>query len=76
MRGLKLRVPIGDFIAKAIETGILVIAAGDNVARILPPLIINPSHIQEAYGLLDQVCQAFEADSAARPSEQYGPSGQ
>ena len=33
--------------------------AGDNVVRILPPLIIDESHIDEAIGIIDKTCGAM-----------------
>src|SRR5208337_2672612 len=47
MFGLKTRVPNLDFLKAAREAGILLVAAGDNVVRLLPPLIIDESHIAE-----------------------------
>jgi acetylornithine/N-succinyldiaminopimelate aminotransferase len=38
------------------EAGLLTVAAGENVLRILPPLTIDESHVEEALGILDQVC--------------------
>ena len=35
--------------------------AGDNVVRILPPLIIDESHIEEAIGILDKTCGELKA---------------
>ncbi|HIF05679.1 MAG TPA: aminotransferase class III-fold pyridoxal phosphate-dependent enzyme, partial [Gemmatimonadetes bacterium] len=34
--------------------GLLTVPAGDNVVRLLPPLNIEESHIDEAVGILDQ----------------------
>src|SRR5204862_6624071 len=39
MLGLKLKVPNGDFLAAMMKHGILGVGAGDNVGRLLPPLI-------------------------------------
>jgi acetylornithine/N-succinyldiaminopimelate aminotransferase len=39
----------------------LVIPAGDNVVRLLPPLIIDDSDIEEAISRLDKTCQHLEA---------------
>ena len=38
MLGLKMKVPNGDFIAAARDAGLIVLPAGDNVVRLLPPL--------------------------------------
>ena len=41
------------------EAGLLVVGAGDNVVRLLPPLIIDESHVDEALAILDRVCRAW-----------------
>jgi acetylornithine/N-succinyldiaminopimelate aminotransferase len=56
MLGLKLHVAPADFVKSALDHGLLLVSAGDNVVRILPPLIIEKSHIDEAYSLLDGIC--------------------
>ena len=61
MLGLKMRVPNSDFVAAARAHGILVIGAGDNVVRILPPLIIDESHVREAMTMLSETAKSFEA---------------
>ncbi len=48
MLGLKMRVPNTEFIDRLRAHGMLAIGAGDNVVRLLPPLIIDESHVREA----------------------------
>ncbi|MBV8798620.1 MAG: aspartate aminotransferase family protein [Alphaproteobacteria bacterium] len=48
MLGLKMRVPNTEFIDGLRAHGMLAITAGDNVIRLLPPLIIDESHVREA----------------------------
>ena len=60
MLGLKLRVPNLEFLKAAREAGILLVAAGDNVVRLLPPLIIDESHVAEAGKRLRAACHSFE----------------
>lgn len=57
--GLKLRVPNTAFVAQGREQGLLMVGAGDNVVRLLPPLIIGEPEIQEAYRRLDATCVAM-----------------
>jgi acetylornithine/N-succinyldiaminopimelate aminotransferase len=64
MLGLKCRVPAGEFVVKARETGVLVVPAGDNVARVLPPLNISDAEIDEAARLLDATCAAARVRAA------------
>jgi acetylornithine/N-succinyldiaminopimelate aminotransferase len=61
MLGLAVRVPIGDFVLAARQEKILVIQAAENVARILPPLIIGVEEIDEAIRRLDLACLCLEA---------------
>jgi acetylornithine/N-succinyldiaminopimelate aminotransferase len=55
MLGLKCRVPNTDMQNKLREAGLLTVGAGDNVLRLLPPLIIEERHIDEALAILDKV---------------------
>jgi len=47
MQGLVLTKPVGDVIKKAMEEGLIAISAGGNVLRLVPPLIITESHVDE-----------------------------
>jgi acetylornithine/N-succinyldiaminopimelate aminotransferase len=55
--GIALALPVGDFAEAAREEGLIVIPAADNVARLLPPLIIGEDEIAEAIQRLDRACQ-------------------
>ncbi len=50
-----------DVTLAAREQQMLVIPAGDNVVRLLPPLTIGDEDIQEAFTRLDKACQAVDA---------------
>ena len=39
--------PGGEIINKALENGLVVISAGSNVLRMLPPLVIEKEHVDE-----------------------------
>ena len=39
--------PVGEIVAKALENGLVVISAGSNVLRMLPPLVIEKEHVDE-----------------------------
>jgi len=60
MLGLKLKVPVADFVAKLRAHGMLAIPAGDNVMRLLPPLIIEEGHVREAMRLLSETAAEFD----------------
>jgi acetylornithine/N-succinyldiaminopimelate aminotransferase len=61
MLGLKCVVPNTEMMNKLREAGLLTVGAGDNVVRLLPPLIIDESHVEEALAILDKVCGAWPA---------------
>lgn len=59
LRGLRC-VPVnGQVIGRAFEEGLLTVAAGDNVLRLLPPLTVSNAEIDEALAILDRVAQRF-----------------
>jgi acetylornithine/N-succinyldiaminopimelate aminotransferase len=62
--GLKLRVPNADFASAARAQHLLVIPAGDNVVRLLPPLIITASEINAAIERLEGACAALNLHGA------------
>jgi acetylornithine/N-succinyldiaminopimelate aminotransferase len=57
--GIRTRVANTDLVAAGREAGILTVAAGDNVVRLLPPLNIGDAEIHEAYARLDAACTAL-----------------
>ncbi len=62
MLGLKITIEPSVFVAKALQHGLLVIGAADNIVRLLPPLIIEKEHIDEALKKLTQICAELEQD--------------
>lgn len=56
IRGLELApdCPVGQVTAKALEKGLLIISAGGNVLRFVPPLIITEKEVDEAVAVLDE----------------------
>lgn len=56
--GLKLRPEVnnGDMQGAAVAEGLLTVAAGMNVLRVAPPLIITEAEADEALRLLDRAC--------------------
>ena len=48
MQGLEIQGrPVSDIVLKSLEEGLIVITAGTNVLRLVPPLIITQSHVDE-----------------------------
>ncbi len=62
--GLKTRVANTDFVAAAREEKILTIPAGDNVVRLIPPLIIGDAEMSAALERLDAACRRMERELA------------
>ena len=52
MQGLVLTTPVSDTVNKARENGLLVISAGSDVLRMVPPLIITKKHVDEMISIL------------------------
>lgn len=53
MHGLELNVPVGEIVNKALEKGLIVISAGCNTLRMVPPLIVNKEEIDEMLSILE-----------------------
>jgi acetylornithine/N-succinyldiaminopimelate aminotransferase len=68
MQGIALRVPVNDFAAAARAEGILVIPAAENVARLLPPLIIGEGEIFEAVARFEAACQRIKSGKSETSS--------
>lgn len=61
MLGVKCRVPNTEMAAKLTEGGLLTVGAGDNNVRLVPPLILEEQHIDEAIDIIDAACSALAA---------------
>ena len=59
--GIRCVVPAGDFVAKLRENGLLCLTAGENVLRILPPLIVSEHEIDEAIDTMHKVAREWPA---------------
>lgn len=55
MLGIRCAVDAGEAVAAMRRRRVLTVPAGDNVIRLLPPLIVEDSHIDEAVAALDAV---------------------
>lgn len=55
MQGVVCAKPVGQVAAKALEKGLIVITAGADVLRFVPPLIIEKKHVDEMAEKLDAV---------------------
>ncbi len=57
MQGLKCDRPVGDIINKAVSKGLILINAGPDIIRFVPPLIIEKEHVDR---MIDILTQALE----------------
>lgn len=57
MQGLVFDRPVGDVINKALEKGLILINAGANIIRFVPPLVISTENVDEMIGILDSCLQ-------------------
>lgn len=67
--GLKCKVANTQVIDALRERGLLSVGAGDNVVRILPPLIVTEEHVREAIGIINDACLSLshtQAQDAAK----------
>jgi len=58
--GFKCAVANTDVVDRLRHAGLLTVAAGENVVRLLPPLIIEESHVEEAAEIVDSVAKAWK----------------
>lgn len=61
LTGLKCVLPNGDVTAAARSENLLVVPAGDNVIRLIPPLTVSDEEIDTAVGMLDKAARTLEA---------------
>ncbi|MCL2051299.1 MAG: aspartate aminotransferase family protein [Lachnospiraceae bacterium] len=55
LQGLECRGPVGEIILRALDKGLVLINAGPNVIRFVPPLIISKAQIDEMMAILKSV---------------------
>ncbi len=63
--GLKCAVPNGDAQNAAMQAGLLTVAAGENVLRLIPPLVVGRDECDEALALLDKTASALATAAEA-----------
>ena len=65
MLGIKMKTDSREFVNWLRGQGLLTVAAGDNVMRVLPPLVIDESHIKEFVERLSAAAAQYEVPAAA-----------
>jgi acetylornithine/N-succinyldiaminopimelate aminotransferase len=67
--GLRAMVPSGDLVEELRKEKMITVAAGDNVVRLLPPLIVSEAEVSDAVGRIDRACASI---ARARQQERAG----
>ncbi|HTM77468.1 MAG TPA: aspartate aminotransferase family protein [Devosia sp.] len=68
LAGMKITPPVRDFVARLRDDHqLLAIGAGENVLRLIPPLIVTEADIEEAMAKLADAFNAVEAEAALAP---------
>jgi acetylornithine/N-succinyldiaminopimelate aminotransferase len=67
--GLRMVPPAGEMVDELRNEEMITVAAGDNVVRLLPPLIIDENEIAEAIARIDRACTRLE-QAHPRPAKQ------
>ena len=66
LRGIKLAGDSREMVSTLRDNGLLTVAAGDNVIRMLPPLIVEQAQIDEAMAIVDRsFADAASAEAAS-----------
>jgi acetylornithine/N-succinyldiaminopimelate aminotransferase len=65
MLGVKMKTDSRAFVNYLRTKGLLTVAAGDNVMRVLPPLVIEEEHIREFVDTLSAAAAEYEVPAAA-----------
>jgi predicted acetylornithine/succinylornithine family transaminase len=59
MLGVELTIPAADVVKAGYKHGLLMVGAGPNVLRLVPPLIFQPAHVDEALAGLAAILAEF-----------------
>jgi acetylornithine/N-succinyldiaminopimelate aminotransferase len=70
--GLRALVPVGELVDALRSEHMITVAAGDNVVRLFPPLIISEQEIAEGVARLDRACAALTKTHAGKQKEAAG----
>jgi acetylornithine/N-succinyldiaminopimelate aminotransferase len=65
MLGVRMKTDSRAFVTYLREHGLLTVAAGDNVMRVLPPLIVEEAHVAEFVERLSEAARQYEVPQAA-----------
>src|SRR5436309_11971883 len=68
--GVKAVAPSGDLVTALREQKLLTVGAGENVVRLLPPLIVSEAEIEESVARLERACVALASGQMQRAAAQ------
>ena len=54
MQGLEFKDPVKDVVTRAMGNGLILISAGTNIIRFVPPLVITKAHVDEMIEILEK----------------------
>jgi acetylornithine/N-succinyldiaminopimelate aminotransferase len=61
LAGFKCVPPNTEMVDRLREGGLLSVGAGENAVRLLPPLIIGESHVDQAVGIIEKTARQWTA---------------
>ena len=64
MLGIRMKTDSRAFVTYLRDHGLLTVAAGDNVMRVLPPLVIEDAHVAEFVSRLSEAARQYEVPQA------------
>jgi acetylornithine/N-succinyldiaminopimelate aminotransferase len=67
--GLRTVVPNAELVDELRAEKMITVAAGDNVVRLLPPLIVSEEEIAEAVGRIERACSRISKALAQQPKQ-------
>jgi acetylornithine/N-succinyldiaminopimelate aminotransferase len=70
--GLRMVPPVSEMVDELRAEKMITVAAGDNVVRLLPPLIISEQEVLEAVARIDRACARLEQNHARAPKRGVG----
>jgi len=62
--GLRCAIPNGQLVDALRSDHLLAVGAGENVVRLVPPLIVTETEVSEAMGMLERACTKLASAQA------------
>jgi acetylornithine/N-succinyldiaminopimelate aminotransferase len=58
--GMEMTIEVNSLIKTCMQQGLLLLSAGPNVLRFVPPLIVTPSDVDQAVAILQKALKSLE----------------